>query len=153
MDVSAPREEITKLQDEEEEMFLMEDDAKTTTTISLDCIHSIAHTLDVCLDKIFNYIYSECHESGTNDLNWSKTKSLYQDILTVFDKLILPTYNTHHVQFVMFVLCSFKTTLTEAFFNYLWKKVCNPNVPSVIRQAAVNYVVSFIARATFVPLT
>ncbi|EFA10824.2 RNA polymerase I-specific transcription initiation factor RRN3 [Tribolium castaneum] len=150
MDVSAPREEIAKL--EEEEIFMM-DESKTNTTINLDCVHSMAHTLDVCLDKVFNYIYSECHEPGTNDLNWGKTKSLYQDILTVFDQSILPTYNTHHVQFVMFVLCSFKTTLTEAFFNYLWKKVCNPNVASVIRQAAVNYIVSFIARATFVPLT
>lgn len=75
---------------------------------------------------------------------------LYKDILTTFDKVILPTYNTHHVQFIMFILCSYKNTLAEAYLNYLWKKVCNPNIASVIRQSSINYIVSFIARATFV---
>lgn len=78
---------------------------------------------------------------------------MYQDMLEVFDKVILPTYNTHHVQFVMFTMCCFKPALTEAFLNYLWKKVCTPNVPVVIRQAAVSYIASLIARGTFVPIS
>lgn len=74
-------------------------------------------------------------------------------MISIFDKVILPTYNTHHVQFVMFVLCSIKSSLTEAFLNYLWKKVCNPSVASVIRQASVNYLASLIARAKYVPFS
>jgi RNA polymerase I-specific transcription initiation factor RRN3 len=151
MDVSIPREEINKA-DEDDSIFMMDEDPRANTAMSLEHINIIAHTLDICLDKVFNYVYSECHEPGTNQLDWTKTKSLYQDILTAFDKIILPTYNTHHVQFIMFVLCSFKSTLVEAFLNYLWKKVCNPNIASVTRQAAVNYIVSFVARATFVPV-
>lgn len=73
-------------------------------------------------------------------------------MVLVFDKVILPTYNIHHVQFVMFSLCSFKSTVTEGFLNYLWKKVCSPDVASVYRQTAVSYIASLIARAAFVPV-
>lgn len=74
MDVSAPREEIEKLQNDEE-AFMINDESKTNITVSLRDIHVVAHTLDVCMDKMFNYFYSECHQAGTADLDWSKTKS------------------------------------------------------------------------------
>lgn len=77
---------------------------------------------------------------------------VYQDMLKVFDEVILPTYNTHHVQFVMFVICCFKSTLTEAFLNYLWKKACLLNEPAVLRQTAVSYIGSLIARGAFVTM-
>lgn len=73
-------------------------------------------------------------------------------MLVVFDKVLLPTYNIHHVQFIMFLLCSFKTTITEAFLNYLWKKVCAPNIPFVHRHTAVVYIASLVARGSFIPL-
>lgn len=73
-------------------------------------------------------------------------------MISIFDKVILPTYNIHHVQFVMFSLCSFNLTITEGFLNYLWKNVCSPNVASVHRQSAVSYISSLVARATFVPV-
>ncbi|KRT84891.1 hypothetical protein AMK59_856 [Oryctes borbonicus] len=116
-------------------------------------LHPIGNTLDVCMDKLFNYIIMECHNTETSEIEWAKTKRVYQDIISVFDKVILPTYNLHHVQFIMFLLCSLKTSLAEAFLNYLWKKVCTPSTASVIRQAAVAYIASFIARASIVPLS
>lgn len=73
-------------------------------------------------------------------------------MISVFDTVILPTYNIHHVQFVMFCLCSYKSTITEGFLNYLWKKVNSPNVASVYRQTAVIYIGSLVARATFIPV-
>lgn len=135
----------------------MDDDSKSvkTSATSFTVVnrHTVAHTLDVCLDKLFNYITAECHSSKSGELKWDKTKTLYQDIISVFDKVILPTYNTHHVQYIMFLMCSFKSTITEAFLNFLWKKVCNPNVPPILRQASVNYIASIVARANFVPLS
>lgn len=53
----------------------------------------------------------------------------------------------------MFALCALKPTLTEAFLNFLWKKVCNPNVAIVLRQSAVTYIASLVARGLFVPLS
>lgn len=52
----------------------------------------------------------------------------------------------------MFLVCSFKPSISEAFLNHLWRKVGNPNVASIIRETAVNYIASLIARATFIPL-
>lgn len=77
---------------------------------------------------------------------------VYQDTIKIFEKILLPTYNTHHVQFVMFLLCSFKLRIAEAFLNYLWKKVCTPRFAAVHRQSAVAYIASLLARGSFISL-
>ncbi|KAJ8945039.1 hypothetical protein NQ318_019034 [Aromia moschata] len=156
LDVNAPKEEIEKFINDDEEIFPMDDTKSTktcTTSFTVVNRHAVAHTLDVCLDKMFNHFVSECHDKETGDLNWENTKRLYHHMLTVFDKVILPTYGTHHVQYVMFLICCFKTTVTEAFLNFLWAKVCNPNIAPVLRQSSVNYIASHVARANYVPLS
>lgn len=154
LDVNAPRDEILAAEnDQDEDIFSMEvDKAQQKTTDLNETKHPIAHTLDICLDKILNFFIAECYDSQTGELNWLRTKNLYQTMIEVFDKVILPTYNSHHVQFAMFFLCSFKITLSEGFLTYLWKKVCNPSVPSIHRQSAVGYIASLLARSTFIPL-
>lgn len=42
--------------------------------------------------------------------------------------------------------------LAEAFLDHLWKKLHDPNNPSVIRQTAGSYIGSFLARAKFIPV-
>lgn len=148
LDVNAPREDIEAAENDVD-MFEMDEDVEEGRDRMK---HPIAHTLDVCMDKILNYFILECHDLQSGQISWDKTKELYQDVIMIFDKVILPTYNIHHVQFVMFSLCTFKSTITEAFLNYLWKKVCSPSVASVMRQTAVCYIASLIARATFVPV-
>lgn len=155
MDVNAPREEIKKINDLDEEIFSLDDDIKSvksfTTGFTQIDRHALGHTLDTCLNQAFEYFYVECYTQN-RELDWEKTKNVFFEMLTVFDQVILPTHDTHHVQFVMFFLCSFKSTLTDYFLTFLWKKVCNPNVAPIFRQSAVNYVASFVARATFVSL-
>lgn len=159
LDVNAPKEEIERSEQEEdmdETMFELEDCEKTVKFADQspnENKHPIAHTLDVCMDKLLNHFITECHDVSTGQLLWEKTRDLYHHMITIFDKVILPTYNTHHVQFVMFNLCCFKTAVAEAFLNYLWKKVCTPTVASVLRQTAVAYIASLIARGAFIPLT
>eukprot|EP00069_Balaena_mysticetus_P007080 bmy_05426T0 len=46
----------------------------------------------------------------------------------------------------------FNMGFAEAFLEHLWKKLQDPNNPAIIRQAAANYIGSFLARAKFVPL-
>ncbi|XP_074030312.1 RNA polymerase I-specific transcription initiation factor RRN3 homolog Tif-IA [Leptinotarsa decemlineata] len=157
MDVNAPREEIEKFLNADEEMFSMDDDAKSvktsTTAFTQVDRHALSHALDICLEKVFNYFKSKCYDSNSGEPNWEQTKKLYHDMIVIFEKIILPTYDTHHVQFIMFLLCSYNIAVTEAFLNFLWKKVCNPNVAPVLRQASVNYIASLLARANFIPLT
>lgn len=150
LDVNAPREEIESAEEDGVDVFEM--DVEEDDSISNRLKHTVAHTLDICMDKVLNYLILECHDLQKGEIDWEKTKNMYHDIISVFDSVILPTYNIHHVQFVMFMFCSFKSTLTEGFLNYLWKKVCSPNVASVYRQTAVSYIASLVARATFVPI-
>ncbi|KAG5889235.1 hypothetical protein JTB14_006371 [Gonioctena quinquepunctata] len=157
MDVNAPREEIEKFLNCDDEMFTLDDDARSvktsTTAFTQVNRHVVADTLDVCLDKLFNYFITECHDGNSGEVDWERTKKLYLDMIPVFEKIILPTYNTHHVQYIMFLLCCSNNTVTEAFLNFLWKKVCDPNVAPILRQASVNYIASLLARANFIRLS
>ena len=112
--------------------------------------HPIARTLDVCMEQMFAYIHDSCYVDEKLDLDILRV--IYDDLLHIFEELILPTCG-NHVQFLLFYICSFKPAVTEAFTKFLWQKVSNPNVPPFIRQQAVSYVISLIARATFAPLS
>ncbi|KAG9330633.1 hypothetical protein JZ751_023549 [Albula glossodonta] len=80
------------------------------------------------------------------------TKSLYRDLVSVFDKLVLPTHASCHVQYSLFYLCSFRLGLAEAFLEHLWKILQSPTQPAILRQAAAAYIGSFLARARFLPI-
>ncbi|XP_029803968.1 RNA polymerase I-specific transcription initiation factor RRN3 isoform X1 [Suricata suricatta] len=112
--------------------------------------HPVAERLDILLSLLLSYIKDVCCVDGKIDNN--KTKDLYRDLITIFDKLLLPTHASCHVQFFLFYLCSFKLGFAEAFLDHLWKKLQDPNNPAIIRQAAGNYIGSFLARAKFIPL-
>lgn len=81
---------------------------------------------------------------------WVNTKLLYHDILSVFEKEILPTYNSSHIQYMIYYFLSFKMNLAENFCNWLWNICCNVSSPSTLRQASAGYLASFLCRAPFV---
>ncbi|KAE8579731.1 hypothetical protein XENTR_v10024164 [Xenopus tropicalis] len=163
MDVSASRQNIEEAeesayqgggeQNKEEGLFNMDEDLQEMTTTSVvneTMAHPVAERLDILILTLCSYIKDVCLTNGALDLN--KTKDMYRDLLAVFDKLILPTHASCHVQYFMFYICSFRLGIAEAFVEHLWKKLQNPNNPPVIRQAAANYIGSFLARAKFIPL-
>ncbi|KAK9873181.1 hypothetical protein WA026_021414 [Henosepilachna vigintioctopunctata] len=153
MDVNVPKEFIQQAYaGDEEEMFPMDDTRTIKSTTSLVSNNVIVDTLDICLDRLFSYLINECHNSKTQELDWDKTKEIYKHLTKIFDEIILPTYNSHHIQFCWFVLCGFKLTIAEAFLDHLWKKVINPNVPAVLRQSSVEYMASLVARASYITL-
>ncbi|XP_069761910.1 LOW QUALITY PROTEIN: RNA polymerase I-specific transcription initiation factor RRN3 [Narcine bancroftii] len=136
----------------EEGLFDMDEDEKAHLTLpnSDMMTHPVAERLDILMCVLLAYIKDVCYVNG--ELMMTKTKDLYRDLLVVFDKLVLPTHASCHVQFFMFYICSFKLGLAEAFLDHLWKMLQNPNNPAVIRQAAAGYIGSFLARATYIPL-
>ncbi|KAF3818979.1 hypothetical protein GH733_012396 [Mirounga leonina] len=140
--------------DATEGLFNMDEDEDTDAKADpqrLDhMVHPVAERLDILLSLLLSYIKDVCYVDGKVDNN--KTKDLYRDLITIFDKLLLPTHASCHVQFFMFYLCSFKLGFAEAFLEHLWKKLQDPNNPAIIRQAAGNYIGSFLARAKFIPL-
>lgn len=134
--------------DVEEEQFSLELDAKAKTdlTMKLDA----ADKLDACLNRFYEYIHNMCHKDGK--LQPDITKTLYQELYDIFKQVILPTHGTCHLQFIMFYLLSFKQSLVETFLNALWKEISSPGVPPVIKQAAVGYIASLLARGSFVKM-
>uniref|UniRef100_A0A5F9DH21 RRN3 homolog, RNA polymerase I transcription factor n=1 Tax=Oryctolagus cuniculus TaxID=9986 RepID=A0A5F9DH21_RABIT len=166
LDVNAPRQDIEDAEetaaqtcggtDSTEGLFNMDEDEETEHETKADperldqMVHPVAERLDILLSLLLSYIKDVCSVDGKIDNN--KTKDLYRDLITIFDKLLLPTHASCHVQFFMFYLCSFKLGFAEAFLEHLWKKLQDPNNPAIIRQAAGNYIGSFLARAKFIPL-
>ncbi|XP_059934147.1 RNA polymerase I-specific transcription initiation factor RRN3 isoform X2 [Mesoplodon densirostris] len=166
LDVNASRQDIEGAEetatqtssgtDATEGLFNMDEDEETDHETKADpgmldqMVHPVAERLDILLSLLLSYIKDVCYVDGKIDNN--KTKDLYRDLITIFDKLLLPTHASCHVQFFMFYLCSFKLGFAEAFLEHLWKKLQDPNNPAIIRQAAANYIGSFLARAKFVPL-
>uniref|UniRef100_A0A673IUJ2 RRN3 homolog, RNA polymerase I transcription factor n=1 Tax=Sinocyclocheilus rhinocerous TaxID=307959 RepID=A0A673IUJ2_9TELE len=114
-------------------------------------VHPVAERLDTMMTVLLAYIKDICHVNGSLDIE--KTKALYRDLLSMFDKVVLPTHASCHVQYYMFYLCSFRLGLAEAFLDHLWKMLQAPNQPPVLRQAAAGYMGSFMARAKFLPVS
>jgi RNA polymerase I-specific transcription initiation factor RRN3 len=144
LDVNAPRSDLEERETEETPVFPLEDSASGMN-------NPVADALDLSLEVMYQYIFSQCHPDGKT-ICWQRTKALYTDILSVFDKVILPTHASHHVQFLVFYLLSFKNNLLQWFLQYLWRKVIDPNVFHVIRQAAIGYIASLLSRARYVPI-
>ncbi|KAM4716570.1 RNA polymerase I-specific transcription initiation factor RRN3 isoform 2-T2 [Anableps anableps] len=157
LDVSASRADIEEAEDTvaqnrpEEGLFDMDEDMSADQPPRTNMmVHPVAERLDTLMAVLMAYIRDVCHVDGS--FHAERTKELYKDLLSVFDKLILPTHASCHVQYTLFYLCSFKLALAEAFLDHLWKILQNPAQPAVLRQAAAGYLGSFLARAKFIPV-
>lgn len=162
LDVSAPRSEIEDVESSGQEnqsgddfLFDMDDDEDSPlkSSQSVDgkpMLHPIAERLDTLMSVLLAFIKDMCHVNGTLDVEMAK--GVYRDLVCIFDKLMLPTHASCHVQYCMFYLCSFRLGLAEAFLDHLWKLLQSPSQPPVLRQAAAGYMGSFLARAKFLPI-
>ncbi|KAK7938578.1 hypothetical protein WMY93_001904 [Mugilogobius chulae] len=155
LDVSASRTDIEEAEEsavhqhKDEALFDMDEDLPAPPS---SCImaHPVADRLDTLMAVLLAFIKDVCHVNGALQLD--QTKELYRDLLWVFDKVILPTHACSHVQYSLFYLCSFRLALSEAFLEHLWRLVQNPTQAAVLRQAALGYMGSFLARAKFIPI-
>uniref|UniRef100_A0A673IEP7 RNA polymerase I-specific transcription initiation factor RRN3-like n=1 Tax=Sinocyclocheilus rhinocerous TaxID=307959 RepID=A0A673IEP7_9TELE len=159
LDVSAPRSEIEEVESgaqqdangasQDDCLFDMDEEEDSPLDSSRPdgavMVHPVAERLDMMMTVLLAYIKDICHVNGSLDIE--KTKALYRDLVSVFDKVVLPTHASCHVQYYMFYLCSFRLGLAEAFLDHLWKMLHAPNQPPVLRQAAAGYMGSFMARA------
>ncbi|KAM3598932.1 uncharacterized protein V6R79_024410 [Siganus canaliculatus] len=162
LDVSASRSDIEEAEDNavanqptedraEEGLFDMDEDMSADQPSSAAVMaHPVAERLDALMAVLMAYVKDVCHVNGS--LHVERTKELYRDLLSVFDKLILPTHASSHVQYTLFYLCSFRLALAEAFLDHLWKILQNPSQPAILRQSAAGYLGSFLARARFIPV-
>ncbi|XP_051995414.1 RNA polymerase I-specific transcription initiation factor RRN3 [Xyrauchen texanus] len=163
LDVSAPRSEIEDTEgaaqqdasgDSQDDCLFNMDEEEDSPSRPVDgavMVHPVAERLDTLMRVLLAYIKDICHVNGSLDIE--KAKALYRDLLSVFDKVVLPTHGSCHVQYCMFYLCSFRLGLAEAFLDHLWKQLQSPSQPPILRQAAAGYMGSFMARAKFLPVS
>jgi RNA polymerase I-specific transcription initiation factor RRN3 len=64
-----------------------------------------------------------------------------------FDRTILRTYQSRHVQYLLFYFCGLHPHLAQTFLGRLLEHALSPTRDLVVRQAAIAYVASFVARA------
>ncbi|KAM6965799.1 RNA polymerase I-specific transcription initiation factor RRN3 isoform 1-T1 [Tautogolabrus adspersus] len=161
LDVSASRSDIEEAEENavqqqaegltEEGLFDMDEDVlEDPPSRTAVMAHPVAERLDSLMAVLLAYVKDICNVNGSFVVE--STKELYRDLLSVFDKVILPTHASCHVQYTLFYLCSFRLALAEAFLDHLWKILQSPSQPAVLRQAAAGYMGSFLARAKFIPV-
>ncbi|KAJ7228301.1 RNA polymerase I-specific transcription initiation factor RRN3 [Mycena pura] len=74
----------------------------------------------------------------------------FHTLLSIFDRLILPTYKSRYTQFLVFYYTSLSSDFTDIFLGLLVDRALFQHAtPAVTRAAAAAYVGSFVSRATF----
>ncbi|CAF2445438.1 unnamed protein product [Rotaria sp. Silwood2] len=152
LDVHASRQDIIREENsniEAELVFSLEQldtNDNNTKGMKLDQ----ADKLDCLMFVMFEYIISICIENGT--VNYEPAKSLFRDLLSIFNKILLPTHDSSHVQFLIFYICSFHTDFSDEFMNNCWKTFVSPSVSMTFRQASICYLCSLIARAKYISI-
>jgi RNA polymerase I-specific transcription initiation factor RRN3 len=120
------------------------------TTNKQEMKHPLADRLDTMMQCMFEYIQKSMLEPSTGQFSWERCRALYKDLLFTFDKYILSTYGSNHVQFIMFYMCSQRVQLAEGFLDYLWKKFTAINSSPITKQTCAYYIGSYLARAKYV---
>ena len=83
-------------------------------------------------------------------------RKLLQDtfyaLLISFERLLLCTFKSKHVQFFMYFICSLQADYSEVFLGMLVSNLIKPNSISngdISKGITANYIASFVSRASF----
>lgn len=159
IDVEIPKHELQNveaiLEDEDEEnhtQFELDMDSSQPTVTEDNSMGSeMADKLDILMESLFHYLHDVTHVNGEHSVDAGT--ELFKELLVVFENVILPTHASCHVQFVMFVLCSFDQIFANSLLDVCCKKIEKPNTPAILRQGCAAYIASFIARAKYIPIS
>ncbi|KNC80573.1 hypothetical protein SARC_07072 [Sphaeroforma arctica JP610] len=112
----------------------------------------MAHKLDRLMCVMFEYLeVSSAIKAGeTPAENRERMKGVFVSMVGAFDDVLLPTFQSKYVQFVLFKLCSFHESNPPIFISFLEKRLYNPRANPVERIAAAAYVGGIVTRHAFV---
>lgn len=103
--------------------------------------------MDAMLDTLFAY-YTPLIAP---DPGSAKAKTNFIIILREFEHMVLPTYKSRHTQFLLFHFAQMHENLADAFLGQMIEAAFSRNTPSILRQACVAYLASYVARGAHVP--
>ncbi|MCO5589639.1 hypothetical protein L7F22_043607 [Adiantum nelumboides] len=141
-------------------------------------VRQLAEKLDAMMSTLFRNMesmdrrYSNASKgiSATYDLSPARAITLrneqFGNLLRIFERTLLPTFKSRHVQFLLFWCASLEKSYSETFIGMLLNKAIYTNSgdefdpetgwrikegsPVVMRIAAASYLASLVARAKFV---
>ena len=109
-------------------------------------LKSNVEKMDAILDMLFGY-YAPAFSSPTN----MESQKAFRLLLSQFDSIILPTYKSRHAQFLLFHFAQTSLFFIEDFNTACMKIAQDTRKTAVLRQSAVAYLSSFVARGANVP--
>eukprot|EP00002_Diphylleia_rotans_P028018 TRINITY_DN5648_c0_g2_i1.p1 TRINITY_DN5648_c0_g2~~TRINITY_DN5648_c0_g2_i1.p1 ORF type:complete len:657 (+),score=134.53 TRINITY_DN5648_c0_g2_i1:52-2022(+) len=105
---------------------------------------SMVEKLDTMMDVLFEYfLYINSHR-GQEDI-----ERILNTLLEMFDRVIVRTQKSKHVQYLIFYLCSFNPSYSEAFLAHLLEIIKTPSTNRATRQTCAAYMASYLARAKY----
>ncbi|XP_014676393.1 PREDICTED: RNA polymerase I-specific transcription initiation factor RRN3-like [Priapulus caudatus] len=143
---------MTTPDDDDDQIFEMEELHVADTKLQTSDKGQLFACLDDLMYVMFAYIHATCwqHNGDEETLNWKAASSLYRELAAAFRRVVLPTHESSHVQYLAFYICSFRPTLADAFLDLLWKGFLDVNASAVARQNCAAYAASLLVRARYV---
>lgn len=108
----------------------------------LDDGESPADKLDTLMVLSFQFL-----QAISNAGNQTAIQTAFESLWAAFSRTILVTYQSRHVQYLLFYFCGLHPQLAEVFLGRLLETALAPTRDLVVRQASIAYVASFVARA------
>jgi RNA polymerase I-specific transcription initiation factor RRN3 len=112
----------------------------------LPTLDEMADKMDAIMDMTLEHLQT-CVQNGHGDL-------IFETLMRCFQTTILDTYKSKFTQFLIFYMCSLApATCGNTFANLLCDIFESKARPPNTRMSAAAYLASYLARASYLPLT
>lgn len=103
--------------------------------------------MDAMLDTLFAYFTPLIEPNPSSNQAYDN----FVILLREFEHMVLPTYKSRHTQFLVFHFAQMHERLSDAFLGQMMQAAFAKTTPSILKQACVAYLASFVARGAHVP--
>lgn len=130
-----------------------DDDESESVENSVPCIVALdvgelIEKLDCMIKLVFDYLKWYFDNSG-----YDQREDLFDILMNIFEENILFTFKSRYTQFLMFWYTSLDKSYARSFLALLLHKALADKEPEIIREAASQYVASFVGRAKYLDST
>lgn len=156
--------------DEEEDKAGKSNPARTAQIrLLVDKLDAIMQTIFQQLDATDSRFLRACKGLSMLDTTLTPARAItlrndqFTDLMNIFTKMLLPTFKSRHVQFILFWFASLDQDFGDLFLGLLLSKaiysqsreeaedrLASEEVPMIMRVASASYVASLVSRAKYI---
>jgi RNA polymerase I-specific transcription initiation factor RRN3 len=132
------------------------DGSSTQHRLLPQSVTELAEKLDASLSLLCNFCESQVTAASRGQSQQggaTLAEKLFSQLLVIFESVIFPTYKSKFSQFVIFYVASRNVQFAVQVANLMFVSAMNEGLSMLKRQCAVMYMASYMARATFLPLS